>query len=436
LGDVAKIAHGWPFKSESFSEELTGRPIVVNIGNFRYTGGFRFDSTTLKEYRGEYPPGYELAPGDILLVMTCQTAGGEILGVPGRIPDDGRVYLHNQRLGKVVLSDPSLIDSSYLYWLFLWPCFNRELYLTASGTKILHTSPSRIEDFRFALPPLPEQRAIADILGTLDDKIELNRRMDETLEAMARAVFKSWFVDFDPVHAKAKGRQPLGMDAESAALFPDSFQDSLLGKIPKGWRACAVGEVIEVGGGTTPSTKEPAYWDGQVHWATPKDLSFLHSSVLLDTERKITQAGLEQIGSRVYPRGTVLLSSRAPIGYVATSEVPVAVNQGVIAMVCGTNPSNHYMLQWARNNMDLIESRASGTTFQEISKGNFRSIPILLPTNGVMSVFTETIEPVHRRMVNNLRESGTLGTIRDALLPKLISGELRVKEADRTAARP
>src|SRR5438552_14981810 len=94
LGDIIKIEHGWPFKSGLFSQELTGRPIVVNIGNFRYTGGFRFDSTTLKEYRGEYPHEYELTPRDILLVMTCQTAGGEILGIPARIPDDGRIYLH------------------------------------------------------------------------------------------------------------------------------------------------------------------------------------------------------------------------------------------------------------------------------------------------------------------------------------------------------
>lgn len=114
LGDLISVKHGWPFKSELFSEELTGKPIVVNIGNFRYSGGFRFESTTLKEYRGPYPNGYELSPGDILLVMTCQTSGGEILGIPGKIPDDGRIYLHNQRLGKVVVKRPNLVDSSFL----------------------------------------------------------------------------------------------------------------------------------------------------------------------------------------------------------------------------------------------------------------------------------------------------------------------------------
>src|SRR5713226_4200886 len=119
LGNLVSIKHGWPFKSELFSEESSGGPIVVNIGNFRYTGGFRFEETQIKEYRGEYPQEYELSPGDILLVMTCQTSGGEILGIPARVPNDGRTYLHNQRLGKVVVKRPDLVDSEFLYWLFL-----------------------------------------------------------------------------------------------------------------------------------------------------------------------------------------------------------------------------------------------------------------------------------------------------------------------------
>ena len=145
LGDLVSIKHGWPFKSEYFSEELSGRPIVVGIGNFTYTGGFRFESTPLKEYRGDYPREFELRPNDILLVMTCQTSGGEILGIPGRIPSDGRIYLHNQRLGRIEIRDPKALDPDFLYFLFLWPEFNRHAYATASGTRILHTAPSRME---------------------------------------------------------------------------------------------------------------------------------------------------------------------------------------------------------------------------------------------------------------------------------------------------
>ena len=135
LGALIDVEHGWPFQSALFSEELTGRPIVVAVGNFRYSGGFRFDSTTLKEYRGNYPQQFELRPGDILLVMTCQTAGGEILGIPARVPDDGRIYLHNQRLGKVVLKRPDLADLDFLYYLFLSREFNNELVASSTGNR-------------------------------------------------------------------------------------------------------------------------------------------------------------------------------------------------------------------------------------------------------------------------------------------------------------
>jgi len=254
LGDLVTIKHGWPFKSEFFAEWTVGLPIVVSIGNFQYTGGFRFDTTAIKGYVGSYPREYILKPGEILLVMTCQTAGGEILGISGRVPNDGRIYLHNQRIGKVIITDPTRADDAFLYWLFLSPDFNRWLVTTASGTKILHTAPSRIEAFRFRLPPLQEQRAIAAILGALDDKIELNRRMNRTLEAMARAIFTSWFVDFDPVRAKIEGRQPFGMDADTAALFPHAFEDSPLGQIPRGWKIVSIADLANYVNGK-PFTK-------------------------------------------------------------------------------------------------------------------------------------------------------------------------------------
>ncbi|NCB17847.1 MAG: hypothetical protein EOM65_16950, partial [Synergistales bacterium] len=306
LGDLVHIKHGWAFKSKCFSEELSGKPIVVNIGNFRYTGGFRFESTTVKEYTAEYPRDFELRPGEILLVMTCQTAGGEILGIPARVPNDGKTYLHNQRLGKVEVLHPDRVDEAYLYWLFLSPTFNRHLFVTATGTKILHTAPQRIESFRFRLPPLPEQRRIAHILGTLDDKIELNRRMNETLEAMAQALFKSWFVDFDPVIDKAlaagnpipdafaqraaqrlkfgggslkgeaggeklEGGNPgLGLDPSYFSLFPSTFQDSPLGPIPEGWRPATIAECcVKVQNGGTPKRSKEAYWlPGTIPWLT------------------------------------------------------------------------------------------------------------------------------------------------------------------------
>jgi len=299
-------------------------------------------------------------------------------------------------------------------------------YLT--GSTIPKLTQGNLNRIPLLAPPLDEQRAIAHILGTLDDKIELNRRMNETLEAMARALFKSWFVDFDPVRAKAEGRDP-GLPQPLADLFPDSFEDSELGEIPRGWEVKSIGDLAIVVGGTTPSTKNSAYWDGGEHaWATPKDLSALSVPVLLDTERRITDAGLAQIGSGLLPKGTVLLSSRAPIGYLAVAEIPVAINQGFIGMTPQPGTSNLFLLLWASVAHEEIVSRANGSTFLEISKTNFRPIPVVAPSAEVMRGFEQLARPFYERIVECARESERLAALRDALLPRLISGELRVED--------
>lgn len=436
LGDLIQVRHGWPLVGNLCSDCLTGCPIVVNIGNFRYTGGFRFDETTTREYRGEYPASFALQPGDILLVMTCQTPGGEILGIPAQVPDDGRTYLHNQRMGKVVVVRPDLVRNDYLYWLFLWRDFNEELVASSTGTKILHTAPSRIEAFRFPLPSIREQGAIADVLNILAEKIELNRQMNKTLEATARAIFKSWFVDFEPVAAKAADRRLAGVGSQSADVFPNGFQGSPVGSIPNGWAVSRIGDEVRVVGGSTPRTNEPTFWEGgAIHWATPKDLATLTDPVLLDTERRITREGLGQISSGLLPVGIVLLSSRAPIGYLAISEVATAVNQGFIAMVCAGRLPNYYVFQWAREAMDEITSRAGGTTFAEISRASFRPILVLVPDEPVLRAYVEVVRPLYEKIVSNVQESRALSTVHEALLPKLFSGELRPREAEKLVGR-
>jgi len=202
-------------------------------------------------------------------------------------------------------------DSLFLYYLFSSPFGAYSLGSILRHVAVAGITGSDLVNLPIPLPPLSEQRTIAQILGMLDDKIDLNRRMNETLEEIARAIFESWFVDFDPVRAKAEGRDP-GLPRHIADLFPDHFDDSELGEIPAGWTVMPIGEVVRVVGGGTPSTKEPAFWEHGIHcWATPKDLSRLQTPILLDTERKVTDAGLAKISSGLLPEGTVLLSSRA-----------------------------------------------------------------------------------------------------------------------------
>ena len=329
------------------------------------------------------------------------------------------------------------VDAGFLFYLMASDLFIEPVVRASEGTKMPRAQWEYAASLEQPLPPLPEQRAIAHILGTLDDKIELNRRMSETLEGMARALFKAWFVDFEPVRAKLagswqRGQSLPGLPAHLYHLFPDRLVDSELGQIPEGWEVKAIKDLAEVVGGSTPRTERAEYWEGGTyHWVTPKDLSGLSLPVLLDTERKITDAGLAQISSGLLPKGTVLLSSRAPIGYLAIAEVPVAINQGFIAIKPRFGVSNLFLLRWAGAFHDEIVSRANGSTFLEISKSNFRQIRIVAPSSSVMDAFDRLSRSMYYKVVENERESRALAGLRDALLPKLIRGEMRVKDAER-----
>ena len=321
------------------------------------------------------------------------------------------------------------IVAEYLFYVISSEEFVDFATQGTEGTRMPRAQWEHTSRFQIRIPPLPEQHAIARTLGALDDKIELNRRMNETLEAMACTLFKSWFVDFDPVRAKMEGRDT-GLPNRIADLFPDRLVDSEIGEIPEGWEISEIGEEVDACGGATPSTKESVYWvEGKLHWATPKDLAKLRSPVLLETDKKITDAGIRKISTGLLPIGTVLLSSRAPIGYLAIAEVPTAINQGFIAMVCRKRLPNLYVLFWCHENLDYIKNISGGSTFSEINKKSFRPIPVLVPLEEILTVYEDAIRPLYNRIVANAKESVSLTQIRDILLPRLISGEVRLGEA-------
>jgi len=311
-------------------------------------------------------------------------------------------------------------------WLY-YAIIHHKLGEIDDGSPIPSTTRAAVYVRDLEAPPIKEQEAIASVLGSLDDKIELNRRMNKTLEAMARAIFKDWFVDFGPTRAKTEGRAPY-LAPEIWDLFPDAFNEE---GMPGGWELSEIGKEVEAVGGATPSTKEPSYWErGDHHWATPKDLSRLTSLVLLDTDRKITDAGAKKISSGLLPVGTVLLSSRAPIGYLAIAGVPTAVNQGFIAMVCKKRLPNVFVLFWCYENLDYIKGISGGSTFAEISKKAFRSVPVVMPSEQALIAYEGLIRPLYDRIVANIKESASLAQTRDLLLPKLMSGEIRLREAE------
>lgn len=180
-------------------------------------------------------------------------------------------------------------------------------------------------------------------------------------------------------------------------------------------------------GGTTPSTKNPKFWNGNIYWTSPRDLSNHHSVFLISTDKKITEEGLKEIGSGLLPIGTILLSSRTPIGYLAISEIPIAINQGYIAVIPDERLPIFYNYLWIKKNIDLITGAANGSVFPEISKSNFRELAISIPPKESIFHFNHTVVPFFEKIKQNVYQIHTLTQLRDTLLPKLMSGEVRVR---------
>ena len=322
-----------------------------------------------------------------------------------------------------------IVDPAYASYFLSHPASREWVVRHAVGATMPNLNSSILGALPFLLPPTTEQRAIAGVLGALDDKIEQNRLAARALARLAQAIFRAWFVDFEPVKAKAAGATSFpSMPQAVFDALPTRFVDSDIGPVPDGWEVKAIGDVVTTKGGGTPNTKNPEYWAGGEHcWVTPKDMSRLSHPVLLDTERRITEAAVNSISSGMLPVGTVLMSSRAPVGYLAIAKVPTAINQGFIAMVCDGPLPPTYVLNWALTSMDTIKTHASGTTFPEISKKNFRPLPVVLPIGDVIAAYRQTSNPLFDLLAACVKESLQLTQVRDYLLPQLISGTVRVR---------
>ena len=365
---------------------------------------------------------YFVSEDDIVMIRYgSQTAGKVVRGLSGVLANN---------MFKVNLN----VDFISKKYLFLCLSENK-VYQYLRNAQASSTMPAInfgiMDSIEIRYPPLPYQKAIAHILDTLDAKIETNQKMNHTLEDIAKGLFKSWFIDFDPVKAKTEGRST-GLYDEISNLFPDSFIASDLGEIPDKWSIEEIGSICECVGGGTPSTKEPLFWEnGTNFWATPKDLSDLEKPFLLETSKKITDLGIQKISSRVLPIGSVLISSRAPVGYVAVAEVPLSINQGFIAIKPSEILSKEYLLNWAQANVEKFKNRASGTTFAEISKQSFRPIKILLPDEIVMRAFSDFTKIIYKRIISSMKEIKNLVDMKNILLPRLISGEIRISDAEK-----
>lgn len=288
-----------------------------------------------------------------------------------------------------------------------------------------------IPNFRLTIPPLHEQKRIADILGALDDKIELNRRMNETLEAMARALFQSWFIDFDPVHAKAAGRKPDGLDAATAKMFPSEFEDSEFGKIPKGWRVAKLKDMTsKIGSGATPRGGSAVYVEegtALIRSQNVHDHDFRWDGLVRLTDKSASELSGVEVRS-----GDVLFNitgdSILRTCVVDPAVLPARVNQHVaIIRASGGIPSRYIHLCLVQSQMKaFLAGLNTGATRQAVTKGHLENIGLPLPSPEVLCAFDQATAAMFCDIETNRNQIRVLAATRDELLSPLLSGEFSV----------
>ncbi|MGL6380384.1 restriction endonuclease subunit S [Aeromonas hydrophila] len=320
------------------------------------------------------------------------------------------------------------LDNAYLLYLLQTEEMQEQLKARATGTTVLGIKQSELRKVDVRVPPFNLQQSAAITLKALDDRITLLRETNTTLEAIAQALFKSWFVDFDPVHARARGEQPAGLSPEVAALFPDSFEDSELGMVPKGWRVGAFGDVcarIESGG--TPKRSVPEYWGGGVPWLSSGEV---RNPIVFDTKETITDLGVRESAAKLWPQGTTVVAMYgATAGEVCLLAKPTTANQAC----CGLIPKSQtraFMFMCARRERVALASKSSGSAQQNLNKGLIESHSLVLPPNEVLNAYEESAGALLDCWIANAQQAQTLAALRDTLLPRLISGQLRLPEAE------
>ncbi len=358
----------------------------------------------------------EIQSGDVLLNIT---GDGVTFGRACIIPDDILPACVNQHVS-IIRPDRRECDPGYLLSLLTHPASKDYIESFNAGGSRRAITKGHIESFQIPLPPLPEQKRIAHILGTLDDKIELNRRMNQTLEAMARALFQSWFVDFDPVRAKQQGCQPAGMDAAIAALFPSKFEDSELGTIPKGWKVESLSRLCELGRGSSPRPIND-YMNGEVPWVKIADATAAGGPFLFETKEKVTRAGSEM--SVAVAPGDLILSNSATCGIPMFIELHGCIHDGWLYFKHLRSISKHYLFHVLIELAGHLVQIADGSVQKNLNINLVGQQHVLIPPKAVMDAFDAHAIGLFAKMRMNGVEARTLATLRDVLLPMLLSGE-------------
>lgn len=425
LREIVALSKGVSYKGEFLSKP---GPRLLGLGTIVLGGGIMLDKAS--PYGGPVREHQRASPGDLLLAVVGITPVGSVIGSPARIPPTAEGdFAFTHHVAKVKLRDPERVDLQFLYYALRAPAFSAFVWQMQSGSTVPEIALNDVLSYELPLPPLSEQRAIARILGTLDDKIELNRRMSETLEAMARALFRSWFVDFDPVRAKAEGRET-GLPNDVADLFPDRFVDSELGEIPEGWEVGMLGDVVDHLRDTENPQRNPT-------------ATYQHFSIPAfdDGQWPAVELGeaIKSQKSRV-PPGAVLLSKLNPeierVWLVDLEEGARAVCSTEFLVLMSCRPFGRYYAYCLLRTPVLrqqLQSLVTGTSksHQRAKVASVLSLPVVRPNDTLLTHFELVAHSLLQRSLVCRREPRWLADVRDALLCRLISGELRVPDTDR-----
>ena len=345
--------------------------------------------------------------GDI--VLTREAPLGEV----GIIRSDDHVFL-GQRLVSYRV-DPAKADERFLLYAFQERYLQGQIKALGSGATVEHMRVPDAKRLRVKLPPLPTQRRIASILSAYDDLIENNTRRIAILEEMARRLYEEWFVHFRfPGHEDHR------------------LTESELGQVPESWEVKTVSDVFEVVGGGTPSKKEPEYWEGgAINWFSPTDLTRAGTSFMDRSGFQITDLGLSKSSARLFPARSVMMTSRATIGAIAINTTEACTNQGFITCIPSERFPLYVLFHWLNGNVETFVNLGTGATFKEITKGTFKTIPLVVPPVALAQCFEETVAPMMEQVLNLQRKNTNLRAQRDLLLPKLVSGEIDVSQAEK-----
>ena len=310
-------------------------------------------------------------------------------------------------------------DANKSLWMYYWlqsPIAQEYIQSRITGSTQGYLTLGNLRDFPVCVPPLEEQRRIAGILGAIDDKIENNRRINTNLELQAQALYKQWFVDFEFPNEEGKPYKSSG----------GKMVDSELGLIPEGWSVGKLEDVGTIVGGGTPSkAKQEYYTSNGIAWITPKDLSITHAKFTAKGEVDITDIGYANSSAKMMPRGSILFSSRAPIGYISIAKNDICTNQGFKSVV-PNNGCTAFVYYFLLSNTENIESKATGSTFKEASGALMKSLELVIPSDDILEKFEKIMSPIFEAQEKFEAENEALATLRDTLLPKLMNGEIKL----------